>query len=429
MAGVVVPGQARLPGSWRRVAVAMFAVGWGANQFSPLLIEYRHALSLNAGVLAGLFGIYAAALIPGLLIGGPVSDRIGRRPVVLPFVILSPLATLMLMLGPRSLPVIAAARALAGLCSGVVFGSATAWVQELSDDPAASARRSAVALSAGFAVGPAVAASLAEWAPYPLVLPYLPHLIIGLLAVLALWPAPETAGRAHSASSDQGAGSDQGVGSDQRAGSDPGRRRWPPQAVRSARFWLAIAPAAPWVFAIASLAFVVLPEEVTSAGQLSVGFAGLMTAVAVASGIAIQPVARRLESRRRLAGNVSGLVCATAGLGLAAVVVAASSRAGAVVCAVLCGLAYGQCLVSGLRECERLADRREHGAVVACYYALTYVGFGAPYLVDGLNGPLGRIGAFTALAVLAALCAAWTAWYTRGSRGRERRPLERVTAS
>ena len=204
MAAVVVPGKARLPGSWRRVAVAMFAVGWGANQFSPLLIEYRHALSLNAGVLAGLFGIYAATLIPGLLIGGPVSDRIGRRPVVLPFVMLSPLATLMLMLGPRSLPVIAAARALAGLCSGVVFGSATAWVQELSDDPAASARRSAVALSAGFAVGPAVAASLAEWAPYPLVLPYLPHLIIGLLAVLALWPAPETAGRAHGAGSDRG---------------------------------------------------------------------------------------------------------------------------------------------------------------------------------------------------------------------------------
>jgi hypothetical protein len=249
-----------------------------------------------------------------------------------------------------------------------------------------------VALSAGFAVGPAVAASLAEWAPHPLVLPYLPHLVIGLLAVLVLWPAPDTASQAPTPG--------------------PGRRVWPPQAVRSARFWLAIAPAAPWVFAIASLAFVVLPEEVTSAGHLSVGFAGLMTAVAVASGIAIQPVARRLETRRRLAGNVSGLVCATAGLGLAAVVVAASSRPGAVVCAVLCGLAYGQCLVSGLRECERLADRREHGAVVACYYALTYVGFGAPYLVDGLNGPLGRVGAFTALAILAALCAAWTAWYT-----------------
>src|SRR6201996_2972444 len=164
MAAVTVRSAEQLAGSWRRVAVAMFAVGWGANQFSPLLIEYRHDLSLSAGTLAGIFGIYAAALIPGLLIGGPVSDRIGRRPVVLPFVVLSPLATLMLMLGPRSLPVIAAGRALAGLCSGVVFGSATAWVQELSDDPAASARRSAVALSAGFACGPAIAAVLAQWA-------------------------------------------------------------------------------------------------------------------------------------------------------------------------------------------------------------------------------------------------------------------------
>ena len=404
--------------SWRRVALAMFAVGWGANQFSPLLIEYRHALSLGAGVLAGLFAIYAATLIPGLLIGGPVSDRIGRWPVVLPFVVASPVASLLLMLGPRSLPVIAAGRALAGLCSGVVFGSATAWVQELSDDPAASARRSAVALSAGFAVGPAVAATLAEWAPHPLVLPYLPHVIIGLLAALFLWPAPETAGRAHRAAPALATPAPATAAEPDRAAQS---RRWPPRAVRTARFWLAIAPAAPWVFAIASLAFVVLPEEVTKAGHLSVGFAGLMTAIAVASGIAIQPVARRLETRRRLAGNLSGLICATAGLALAAVVVAVSSRPGAVVCAVLCGLAYGQCLVSGLRECERLAGRREHGAVVACYYALTYVGFGAPYLVDGLNGPLGRSGTFAALAVLAALCAAWTAWYTRTAPSRPAR--------
>jgi MFS family permease len=399
MAAVMVPGRIRSAGSWRRVALSMFAVGWGANQFSPLLIEYRHDLSLSAGVLAGIFGIYAAALIPGLLIGGPVSDRIGRRPAVLPFVTLSPLATLMLMLGPRSLPVIAAARALAGLCSGVVFGSATAWVQELSDDPAASARRSAIALSAGFAFGPAIAAVLAQWAPHPLVLPYLPHLVIGLLAVLVLWPAPETvqADGASPAEAEEGA----------RA-----RRRWPPQAVRSARFWLAVAPAAPWVFGAASLAFVVLPQEVTSNGTLSVGYAGLITTITVTSGIAVQPLARRLEARHRLAGEIAGLACAVAGAGVAIAVIGASSRAGAAGVAVAFGLAYGLCLVSGLRECERLAARGEHGAVVACFYALTYVGFGVPYLADGLNSLLGRTGTFTALAVVAAVSALWTLLYT-----------------
>ncbi len=378
----------------------MFAVGWGANQFSPLLIEYRHELGLSAGTLAGVFAIYAATLIPGLLIGGPVSDRIGRRPVVLPFVVLSPLATLMLMLGPHSLPVIAAGRALAGLCSGVVFGSATAWVQELSDDPAASARRSAVALSAGFAVGPAVAAVLAEWAPDPLVLPYLPHVIIGLVAVLLLWPTPETVrGRA-------GAGE---TGPDRQPAVP---RRWPPRAVRTARFWLAVAPAAPWVFGAASLAFVVLPQEVTRQGSPSVGYAGLITTITVASGIAVQPLARRLEARHRLAGEIAGLACAAVGTGVAIAVVGAESRAGAVGCAVAFGLAYGLCLVSGLRECERLADRGQHGAVVACFYALTYLGFGVPYLVDALNGLLGRDGTFTALAIVAAASAAWTLLYT-----------------
>src|ERR1051325_4565732 len=102
----------RSPGAWMRIAFAMFAVGWGANQFSPMLIVYRHELRLTAGEVAGLFLVYALTLIPGLLIGGPASDRFGRRPVVWPFVALSPLATLLLMLEPRSLAMIAVGRAL-----------------------------------------------------------------------------------------------------------------------------------------------------------------------------------------------------------------------------------------------------------------------------------------------------------------------------
>src|SRR5579864_2221906 len=182
------------PTAWIRVALVMFAVGWGANQFSPMLIVYRHALGLGPGEIAGLFAIYAATLIPGLLLGGALSDRLGRRACVLPFAALSPVATLLLVLGPRSLPLIAAGRALAGLCSGMVFGPATAWIQDLSRGDARSARRAALALSAGFGLGPVVAALLAQWAGDPLVVPYLPHLALGAAALAVGLTAPATAG-------------------------------------------------------------------------------------------------------------------------------------------------------------------------------------------------------------------------------------------
>jgi hypothetical protein len=60
-----------------------------------------------------------------------------------------------------------------------------------------------------------------------------------------------------------------------------------------------------------------------------------------------------------------------------------------------------------LSRAEQLAGPRDNGAVVACYYSLSYAGFAAPYLADGLNGMLGRAGALVAVAGLAVLLAAW----------------------
>ena len=389
--------------AWLRIAFAMFAVGWGANQFSPMLIVYRHELGLTAGEVAGLFLVYALTLIPGLLVGGPASDRFGRRPVVWPFVALSPLATLLLVLGPRSVAAIAVGRALAGLCSGVVFGAATAWVQEVSPDDGPSkglsARRSALALTAGFGLGPVVAAVLAQWAGDPLVVPYLPHLVIGTAAAVVLAGTPGRAAR-------------------QRIQPRPAGRRWPPAAVRSRRFWLAVAPASPLVFGSVALAIVVLPEEVTSARTLSAGFAGLMTALSFAAGVAVQPFARRL--RDPLTGVVAGLCCAAAGAAAGIAAVAAADRVLAGLAAVLLGLAYGLCLVSGLRQAEHMASPDERGAVIACYYALAYLGFAVPYLVDGLGALVGQTGAFVVLtAIIALLTAGYAASLRRASRAPE----------
>ena len=376
----------RAPAAWLRVALAMFAVGWGANQFSPMLIVYRHALGLGSAEIAGLFAIYAATLIPGLLVGGPLSDRFGRRACVLPFAALSPVATLLLILGPHDLALIAAGRALAGVCSGMVFGPATAWVQDLSGGSALSARRAALALSAGFGVGPIVAAALAQWAPHPLIVPYLPHLVLGVVALAAVWTVPDV----------------RRAGTPALAG--PAPRRWaPPAALRTRAFWLTVAPAAPFVFGSMSMAIVVLPEEVTSASTLSAAFAGLMTALAFAAGIGVQPVARVLAERNDRLGILAGTSAAAAGAAVSAVAVAGPDRVLAGLGAVLLGLAYGLCLVCGLHQAEQLSDPTDRGAVLSCYYVLAYLGFSAPYAMTGLNEVFGKPGTFAVLAVAAAV--------------------------
>jgi len=378
----------RAPAAWIRVAFAMFAVGWGANQFSPMLIVYRQALGLGDTEIAGLFAIYAATLIPGLLAGGPLSDRFGRRACVLPFAALSPVATLLLILGPHDLALIAAGRALAGVCSGMVFGPATAWVQDLSGGSALSARRAALALSAGFGFGPIVAAALAQWAPHPLVVPYLPHLVLGAVALAAVWTVPDVRRAAAPGPAQPG----------------PAARRWAaPAALRTRAFWLTVAPAAPFVFGSMAMAIVVLPEEVTSASTLSAAFAGLMTALAFAAGIGVQPAARVLAERSDRLGILAGTGAAAAGAAVSAVAVAGPDRVLAGLGAVLLGLAYGLCLVCGLHQAEQLSDATDRGAVLSCYYVLAYLGFSAPYAMDGLNEVVGKPGTFAVLAVAAAV--------------------------
>jgi MFS family permease len=373
----------RAPAAWLRVALAMFAVGWGANQFSPMLIVYRHALGLGAAEIAGLFAIYAATLIPGLLAGGPLSDRFGRRACVLPFAALSPVATMLLVLGPHNLALISAGRALAGVCSGMVFGPATAWVQDLSGGSALSARRAALALSAGFGLGPVVAAILAQWAADPLVVPYLPHLVLGVVALAAVATVPDAQRPAQAGAA--------------------ARRLAMPAALRTRAFWLTVAPAAPFVFGSVSIAIVVLPEEVTSAHTLSAAYAGLMTVLAFAAGIGVQPAARVLAARGDRLGILAGTGAAAAGAAVSAVAVAGPDRVLAGVGAVLLGLAYGLCLVCGLHQAEQVSDPTDRGAVLSWYYVLAYLGFAAPYAIDGLNEVFGKPGTLAVLAVAAAV--------------------------
>ena len=71
--------------------------------------------------------------------------------------------------------------------------------------------------------------------------------------------------------------------------------------------------------------------------------------------------------------------------------------------------------------------------MIACYYALAYLGFATPYLVDGLGTLVGKTGAFVALTAIIAGLALWTGGYAahlrRAVPGPEGDPAVRFPAA
>jgi predicted MFS family arabinose efflux permease len=364
MRGNVVGAAART--NWVRAGAALFGAAWGSNQFTPMLLVYRQQLGLSTGTLEALFGVYALGLIPGLLIAGPLSDARGRRPVILASAMLSLAGTVALLVAAHGLTPLFVGRFLTGLGSGAAFGAGTAWLRELSRPPFgdandhAAARRAAVTMTIGFAVGPLVSGLLAQWAPDPAVVPYLPHVLL-MLVVLALVPgAPETVHR----------GGGGAIG-----------RALP--SLRHPRFVRVVAPMAPWVFAAPAVAFALLPSVVGAAHATDgIALTAVVAMVAAMAGVLIQPVARRLDADA--AGNRAatlGLAVMVAGLALSAFTAHEQHTWLLVPSSIVLGMGYGLCLVAGLVEVQRLAHPEALAGLTAIYYVLTYIGFAVPYVL------------------------------------------------
>src|SRR5689334_6355626 len=111
---------------------ALFSVALGTNVPTPLLLVYRRTLGLSAADLTAVFGCYAIGLIAALTVAGPLSDRFGRRVLVLPFAVLSGLVSLLFIPAAGHVPLLYTGRLLQGVVSGVVFSVCNAWLQELA---------------------------------------------------------------------------------------------------------------------------------------------------------------------------------------------------------------------------------------------------------------------------------------------------------
>ncbi|AZA10954.1 MFS transporter [Corynebacterium gerontici] len=354
----------------------MFAIGFGANHFAPLLPVYRAELSLTQSKVTLLLAIYILGLVPALVLGGTRSDYLGRRAVMRPAAVISLFGTLLLMFFPERFEiVVAAGRLVTGIAVGLMLAAGAAWLKELTaangGSIALGAKRATVATSAGFGLGPAVSGAMAQWLPAPLYTPLAAHLLLIIVSGMAVWNVPETA---------------------------------PPCEV-SPRGWslpsFRILLWAPWVFGAATTAFATLPTFLST--EADIAFAGLIASMTMLSGVAVQQaVNRRILNTGRAPVGV-GLFLAAVGMVLGAWIAHSHSVFAMLLTAPVLGAAYGTLMVSGLFLVQNAAHKDDLGQHTAIYYSATYLGFFAPWILSLLSQVIDQewsllFGAFVAVA-------------------------------
>jgi len=393
----------RLRNAWLPVAAVMFAVAWGGNEFTPLLVLYRQR-GLGPVVVDGLLAAYVLGIVPALLLGGPLSDRWGRRPLLLPAAPIAALGSVILALGEGSAVLLAIGRVLSGIALGLVMAVGTTWVTELAVwnnlPKAAGAKRASLSLTAGFLLGAAIAAALAQWLPYPGRVPYLLQALLSVATAiwLARAPVPETV-----------------PGGGNRTSTLRDDLRVP--LIGHRRFLRVVIPLAPWVFTACGVAYAVLPGLLADhAGGYPIAFAGLMTLVALGTGILVQSFARRIDTEESARASGVAMACVVIGLVLAADAALTNSLVIGLFAAAVLGAGYGLALVAGLCEVARIAPSRQLAGLTAVFYSVAYLGFFVPMILSAIAEQSGgalfaRYPAFTsypmligALVVLALMC-------------------------
>jgi MFS family permease len=384
-------GIARRVPAWALIAPAEFAVAWGGNHFTPLLHMYEQRGNYSETATNLLLGVYVFGLIPSLLLGAALSERYGRRRVLLIGLLTSLVGSAVLAAGFPSFSLLCAGRTLCGISVGVAMSVGTSWMKELSAPPyeydgvtlTAGARRPALTLTLGFGIGAGVSGVLAQWGPIPTVLPYLVQITIGLLGIAPLLIAPETAGGArvrlrHSL-------------------------RMP--SLRNRRFLRVVLPTAPWVFTTAGVAYALLPEIVAKqlGGDVLI-FATALCVLTLGCGALVQPQVPRLNAATRGHALTVGMSVIIAGLLVAVASAALHSPAIALLAGPLLGCGYGIALVAGLGEVQRISGPAELAGMTGVFYSLTYLGFLLPTLVAALASVASYAVLLAAVTGLGCLC-------------------------
>lgn len=372
---------------WRTWSVlVLFAIG--TSLITPLIPIYQEQLGFNDTVVTLFLGCYVVGLVPSMLSMGQLSDRIGRKAVLLGALATLALAQAALVTEP-GLAGVLTARALQGVATGAFFGTCTAFLV----DAAPPQRRAAVSVLGsisvrlGLGLGPGIGGLLAQYAAAPLRLPFQLHLVALAVAAVIVISLPETVVvRSHR----------------------PLSLRLEVPAAERAVFWRVLVPSG-MLFSLfdgvaLSLIPVFLVRELAVDNFALVGAAGFLVLV---SGAVSQVLLARMAPARAIA---VGLVWAT----VASIGVVAAAPLGSIAVALMAvaatGAGAGLVFKGGIDLCTQIAPPADRGKLLSAYYVACYLGgFSVPLVLMGALGDLvGLTAALACLSAGAAIGGAWT---------------------
>ncbi|WHP19285.1 MFS transporter [Cellulomonas sp. ES6] len=381
----VVPAVGHGTGFWLVAAVFLTTMAFSTVP-APLYPLYQEADEFSTLTVSVVFAAYAVGVVVSLLLAGHVSDRVGRRAVLLPALGLELVAAVLFLSG-SALPLLLVARFVSGLGVGALTATATAHLQDLHarHRPGAPDHRlhavSTVANLGGLGVGSLVAGLLAQTGVAPLRLSYAVFAVLLAGAVVAVLRTPETVERGPRAAA--------------HPPYRPQRPRVPAGPARRPSL-VALAGAAA-SFAVFGVFTSVAPGFV--AGTLhhpARALAGLVVFVVFGSAAAAQVLGRRVRTDRRLragaAAEAAGLVLLVAGM-------AAASLPLFLVGGAVTGAGAGLLFAAAVATVSGAAEPARRGEALAGLFLVAYLGLSVPALALGLLTL--RVPATAAMAALA----------------------------
>ncbi|WP_165944600.1 MFS transporter [Saccharopolyspora terrae] len=394
------PGARSAFAFWVVAAAMAFALAASAVP-SPLYVDYQAQWQFSAATLTSIYAAYAGGVVVALLLSGGLSDRIGRRPVLLGSVAVL-IASLVLFVFASGVAWLYVARGVQGLATGVFTGAAGAALTELHprSDHRFAAMVNSTSGALGIAVGAVAAGAIAEFVVFPLRTPYVLLAIVALVLVTAIaLRVPETVERT-------------GGGGVLRL-----QRLKIPREIRGQFALASLGAFAAWAVAglYLGLGGSIAKELLQVNNHLVVGL--VILSMQGVGGVA-QVVFTRISN---VAASLAGSAALIAGMLIAAMALPLSSPVVFFAGAIVTGIGFGLTFMGATRRVVQAAPTHARGETLAAYFVVAYVAISAPVVAAGfVSAPLGLATTFYLFAVTIALAAVSTLVGTVLSRRADR---------